>query len=121
MVGNLFSSRQPAGMRAKAGRGRRLFIEQLERRDMLAATWTKLANSPPAGNGTMELLTNGSVLMTNGGNEWSILTPNSSGSYVNGAWTRTSNADYTRLYDATHVLAQRQRVRRRRRVRHRFR
>ena len=52
----------------------------------------------------MELLTNGSVLMTNGGDEWSILTPSASGSYAAGTWIRTSNADYTRLYDATDVL-----------------
>jgi autotransporter-associated beta strand protein len=105
VAGNLFSSRKLFGQRrAKLGHGRRLSFEQLERRDMLSGTWTQLANASPAGNGTMELLTNGSVLMTNGGNEWSILTPNSSGSYVNGTWTRVANADYTRLYDATDVL-----------------
>ena len=101
----LFLWRRPAEKkRRNIRRGRRLGIEQLECRNMLSGTWTQLANSPPVGNGTMELLTNGSVLMTNGGIEWSILTPNSSGSYVNGTWTRTSNADYTRLYDATDVL-----------------
>ena len=96
--------RMPQANRIAAGRGRRLVIEQLEPRRLLAATWTKLNNSPPAGNGTMELLTNGSVLMTNGGDEWSILTPSASGSYAAGTWIRTSNADYTRLYDATDVL-----------------
>ena len=94
----------PPASRTKSGRGRRLVIEQLESRSLLAATWTQLANSPPAGNGTMELLTNGSVLMTDGGNRWTILTPNASGSYVTATWTRASNADYTRLYDATDVL-----------------
>jgi autotransporter-associated beta strand protein len=71
---------------------------------LLAATWTSLANSPPIGLGTMDLLTNGSVLMTDGGNQWAILTPSSSGSYINGTWKRISNANYTRLYDATQVL-----------------
>ncbi len=52
----------------------------------------------------MDLLTNGSVLMTDGGNQWAILTPNSSGSYVNGTWKKVSDANYTRLYDATQVL-----------------
>ena len=54
--------------------------------------------------GTMELLTNGSVLMTDGGNQWAILTPSSSGSYVNGTWKKVSDANYSRLYDATQVL-----------------
>jgi autotransporter-associated beta strand protein len=94
----------PQASRFAPGRGRRLVIEQLESRSLLAATWTSLANSSPIGLGTMDLLTNGSVLMTDGGNQWAILTPNSSGSYVNGTWKKVSNANYTRLYDATQVL-----------------
>ena len=71
---------------------------------MLTGTWTQLTNSSPIGEGTMNLLPNGSVLMTGGNDEWAILTPNSAGSYVSGTWTRTQNADYTRLYDSTQVL-----------------
>ena len=76
----------------------------LSTRTLLTATWTQLTTTSPIGDGTMNLLPNGSVLMTGGGNEWAILTPNASGSYTNGTWTRTSNADYTRLYDSTQVL-----------------
>jgi len=90
--------------RCHAARGRRLTVEQLDRRDMLAASWTSLVNSPPIGQGTMNLLTNGSVLMTDGGNQWAILTPDASGSYVNGTWKQVANANYTRLYDSTQVL-----------------
>ena len=84
---------------------RRLGIEQLETRSMLAATWTSLVNSPPIGTGTMNLLANGSVLMADGGNQWAILTPDASGSYVNGTWTRLANANYTRTFDSTQVLS----------------
>ena len=57
----------------------------------------------------MDLLTNGSVLMTDGGNQWAILTPSltpdANGSYyTNGTWKKVSNANYSRLYDATQVL-----------------
>ena len=69
----------------------------------MTATWTALPSSP-IGFGTMDLLTNGSVLMTDGGNQWAILTPNASGSYTSGSWKKLSNANYSRLYDATQVL-----------------
>ena len=82
--------------------------ELLEARRLMSGTWTTLANQAPGAVGTMELLSNGSVLTTtNGdgaGNNFAILTPNSTGSYVNGTWTQTANANDTRLFDATAVL-----------------
>ena len=54
------------------------------------------------------MLSNGSILMTSeidsATNSWAILTPNPSGSYINGTWTRAANADYTRLFDSTDVV-----------------
>ncbi len=83
---------------------RRLGIEQLERRELLSASWTALTQSRPIGIGTMNLLSDGSVIMTDGGSSWARLVPTSSGSYVSGTWTRLANAAYTRLYDATQLL-----------------
>jgi hypothetical protein len=52
----------------------------------------------------MMLLPDGSVLAASGGAEWARLTPNSSGSYINGTWTRLADANDSRLYDASQVL-----------------
>jgi autotransporter-associated beta strand protein len=98
------SCQRRSSFSSKRHRERRLCVEPLETRNLLTATWTKLANSPPVGTGTMDLLTNGSVLMAAGSNQWAILTPTASGSYINGTWTTISDADYTRLYDSTQVL-----------------
>jgi hypothetical protein len=92
------------------GRRCRLAVEHLESRSLLTASWTPLVNPAPIAGGTMDLLPNGSVLMTdesyngNTSNEWAILTPAANGSYTSGTWTRASNANQTHLYDATQVL-----------------
>ena len=53
-----------------------------------AGTWTPLANTAPGGVSLMLLLTDGTVMVQNGGgNAWYKLTPDSSGSYINGTWT----------------------------------
>lgn len=78
-------------------------LERLESRTLFA-TWTPLAHTPPLGTGTMNLLTDGSVLMTDGGTGWQRLAPDSTGSYINGTWTRLAAAHDSRLYDATQVL-----------------
>jgi len=75
----------------------------------LAGTWTKLVNVAPGkvnglvllGDGTvMAAKNNGSVI----GSGWLRLTPDASGSYVNGTWTTLASMHFTRLYYATQVL-----------------
>ena len=70
----------------------RLFSEELESRRLLSAsngTWTELANLSPAGAGTMLLLSNGTVMAQGDGttNAWYQLSPDASGSYINGTWS----------------------------------
>ena len=97
--------------RAQGGIGpkaHRLRLESLEPRMMLSATagtWTRLTNPLPTNyspnnNGSMELLSNGSVL--NGAIE---LTPSATGSYVNGTWSAVAGMSELRLYDDTQVLS----------------
>ena len=75
---------------------------------LLSGTWTALAHAAPGSVGTMLLLPNGSIMTTlNGdsaGNSWGLLTPDATGSYVNGTWTRLASAHDTRLFDASQVL-----------------
>ena len=67
-------------------------------------TWTPLAN-PLNAAGTAILLTNGSVLVgLNDTTTWYKLTPDSTGSYVNGTWTTVASSHYSRLYAASVVL-----------------
>ena len=82
---------------------RRLRLENLEPRLALSGTWTALAHAAPAGIGTMELLSDGTVIGTQGKN-WYKLTPDSTGSYVNGTWSTMASMSLERLYDATNVL-----------------
>jgi hypothetical protein len=51
-----------------------------------AQTWTTLTNRPPAGVSLCLLLTDGAVICQAGA-AWYKLTPNSSGSYLNGSWS----------------------------------
>jgi hypothetical protein len=81
----------------------------LESRDLLA-TWTPLANLPPAaaggGIGTMMLLSDGTV-MAQGANvskTWFRLTPAANGSYVNGTWSQLTSMALERLYYGSNVL-----------------
>ncbi len=68
-----------------------------------AGTWTALAHAAPGGLGTMELLTDGTVMAVSGGNYYK-LTPDATGSYVNGSWSQLASPSVQRLYDATNVL-----------------
>ncbi len=73
-------------------------------------TWTALANQSPNQNmGVMVLMTDGTVLCHNAtgqnyGTGWDKLTPNASGSYVNGTWTTVASMNYDRLFFPTQVL-----------------
>ena len=69
------------------------------------------ANAPNANGGVMLLLTDGTVMVKTFvggtdayGNTWNKLTPNSTGSYVNGTWTTLAPMADTRLYFSSQVL-----------------
>ncbi len=71
----------------------------------MPGTWVKLNNAPGFGASTMLLLTDGSVMcQESGGVRWSKLTPDDSGSYINGTWTPLAPMLNTRLYYASAVL-----------------
>ncbi len=99
----------PSSPRRRAGRrDRPLVVESLEARTVLNGTWTSLLRPIPgsSGIGTMLLLSDGSVMAQGGGivNNWFRLTPDASGSYVNGTWSTLASMQYTRLYDGSAVL-----------------
>jgi len=68
--------------------------------------WTPLVNQAPDFTGTMLLLTDGTVMVQgyDPGDNWMRLTPDSTGSYVNGTWSNLAPMSTPRLYFATHVL-----------------
>ena len=71
----------------------------------MPGTWIKLNTAPGFGASTMLLLTDGSVMcQESGGVRWSKLTPDDSGSYINGTWTPLAPMLNTRLYYASAVL-----------------
>jgi hypothetical protein len=73
----------------------------------LASTWTRVTNLAPSGAGVMLQLTDGTVMVQQGGSQnWMRLTPNASGSYINGVWNLNPIAPMStpRLYFASHVL-----------------
>ncbi len=75
----------------------------------ISGTWTALTNGFP-GQGfpdTALLLTDGNVIMHDGcTTDWYKLTPDNTGSYQNGTWTKTASmpSGYTPLYFASQVL-----------------
>jgi hypothetical protein len=79
---------------------------------MQAQTWTSLTHQPGVPVGTMVLLTDGTVMvhqMTSGGfgtGQWVRLTPDSSGSYLNGTWSTMPSlpSGYAPLFFASAVL-----------------
>ncbi len=74
-----------------------------------AQTVTQLKHQPPGGAGIGFLLTDGTVLFQNAStlSGWLRLTPDNTGSYVNGTWTQVASleAGYVPLYFASAVLA----------------
>ncbi|HTU76053.1 MAG TPA: hypothetical protein VMG38_21250 [Trebonia sp.] len=77
--------------------------------------WTPLVNPPPFGTpGTMLLESDGTVLVhnepdnntTGGTTDWWKLTPDASGSYIDGTWSQVAPmpAGYTPLYFASAIL-----------------
>jgi hypothetical protein len=79
----------------------------LEDRRMLSGNpWTPLVNQAPDYAGTMMLLTDGRVMVQgyDPGDNWMTLTPDASGSYINGTWSSIASMSTTRLYFASNVL-----------------
>ena len=106
------SRRPKSARRSRIERtARRVAVEPLEGRTLLASNWTALTNLAPEQIGTMMLLTDGTVIAQgNGGslggasNRWYKLTPDSTGSYANGTWTALANMSTNRLYFGSNVL-----------------
>src|SRR5208282_2380495 len=75
-----------------------LELEALELRTLPAGIWTQLTNLAPSTIGTMLLLPDGTVMAQGGGitNTWFKLTPNSSGSYINGTWSQLASMSLQR-------------------------
>lgn len=80
------------------------------------ATWTKGKKAPPVSVGTMLLLTDGRVLAhsepncsgcVGNYNHWYTLTPDSTGSYINGTWKQVASlpSGYNPLFFGSAVLA----------------
>ncbi len=72
-----------------------------------AQTWTAVKSKPTFSPGTALLLTDGRVLVQDSSaSDWWTLTPDLTGSYVNGAWTQVASlpATYGPLYYASTVL-----------------
>ena len=78
-------------------------------------TWTKGTNTPPASVGAMLLLTDGRVLVHSEPNcsgckgnysNWYTLTPDNTGSYVNGTWKQVASlpSGYAPLFFGSAVL-----------------
>lgn len=68
--------------------------------------WTKLTNLAPDFGGSMLLLTDGTVMVQGYTplSRWMKLTPDSTGSYINGTWSNLAPMGRQRLYTASHVL-----------------
>src|SRR6516165_7567234 len=73
-----------------------------------AADWKPLANLAPNFPGTMILLSDGTVMVQNYSNPayqgWMRLTPDATGSYINGTWSLLAPMSTPRLYFASEVL-----------------
>ncbi|MGO9127827.1 MAG: hypothetical protein ACLP6G_23410 [Terriglobales bacterium] len=74
----------------------------------LAQTWQALKHQPTFTAGVALLLTDGTVMVQDAGNQdWWRLTPDIHASYVNGTWTQLASlpAGYSPLYFSSAVLA----------------
>jgi hypothetical protein len=71
------------------------------------ARWQRLTNQPPFDTDTALLLTDGTVMVHEyGNNNWWRLTPDINGSYLNGTWSQLASmsSSYGPLYFASAVL-----------------
>ena len=83
-----------------------VFLSTVQLHGRMEATWTPLTNLAPDFAGTMLLLTDGTVMVQGytPASHWMKLTPDSTGSYVNGTWSLIGPMSTPRLYFASHVL-----------------
>ena len=104
----LRSRSRGARSKQRGNHSRRLSLENLESRLVLSGTWTALTHAAPAGIGTMELLSDGTVMASASvgpaSTDWYRLTPDASGSYVNGTWSQLPSMSLNRLFFASNVL-----------------
>jgi Kelch motif len=71
----------------------------------MAGKWQPLTNQPGFNTSTMILLTDGRVMVQEEGTpHWHALTPDDSGSYLNGKWSTLSDMSFWRRYYASGVL-----------------
>jgi Kelch motif len=71
----------------------------------MAGTWQGLVNQPNFNTSTMILLTDGRVMVQEEAEKhWHALTPDSSGSYVNGTWSTLKDMSFWRRYYASGTL-----------------
>ena len=102
------------GKSVQRSRGLRPMLETLERRDLLTGFWTTVTAPFPDQDGALTsiLLSNGTVLVQgNDGsnpdqqsNLWFALTPDASGSYINGTWTQLSSENVSRHFFSSDTL-----------------
>jgi hypothetical protein len=83
-----------SGRRLPICRPRRLEFVRLEDRDVPSITWTPVTNTGPAALGPMFLMPDGRDLIQvgSGVGAWDFLTPDATGSYINGALTSAASA-----------------------------
>src|SRR5437899_1584210 len=76
----------------------------------MSGTWQPLNNQPTFNASTMLLLTDGTVMCSDEGSglvgtsHWWKLTPDSSGSYINGTWSQLADGPNSPLFFASAVL-----------------
>ncbi len=107
MVLDSWSSRNTSRAAAAApARFARPRVEEIEPRLVPSGTWTPLRNLAPGTGGTMILLSNGTIMtqLNDGSNQWAALTPDATGSYINGTWSMLAPMSENRLYFASNVL-----------------
>ena len=79
---------------AGTAQGQRLGISGWE--EAAAARWQRLTNQPPFDTDTALLLTDGTVMVHEyGNNNWWRLTPDINGSYLNGTWSQLASMSPT--------------------------
>jgi hypothetical protein len=71
----------------------------------MSGTWRPLAHQPSFNTSTMILLTDGRVMVQEEGTaHWHALSPDSTGSYLNGTWSTLADMSFWRRYYASGVL-----------------
>jgi hypothetical protein len=86
------SSAEDKNMKASRAFGILLVVLMGWRGIAFSQKWQALTNQPSFGAGLPLLLTNGDVLVQEGNpGNWSLLTPDRFGSYVNGTWKRAAS------------------------------